>query len=853
MFARRPFLAALVLPLLIHGAPLVAAPKPSAAAPALSSSSTAVRMQNVVMRFTQTTGNDMIGLGSWISGKKYSDVLMGGTSDHDLRLLSNAQTPAEAQRDWLRARQTLTDLIKKEFGQDADKVLRSVNLYPPNQLMTGVEDAGEALARFQKLGAVPNMGYSGDVAAAPAKFAEGLYGPGSTVWVQDYEKTAGRLFYSRNGQAFVGFTDLTHMAEGMGRYDVQGMCNTSVQWCDHIVEELKAGHGDKVAKYLERLERDLTKARSLARLDLDPAWRAQVKQIVSALKKDPSKIHSLSGVVESLLARSQGEVQMIRAMTSATPVERKILEQALKEMKSGKGAFGRLAEQANEAGGGLGMERTLQAILIMIQVRQTARYAGEEQYEQAAATAITTALGLASLPVGFVAEMTTCITEAAKDAGFNFAANTQDAWDLMAGLYTAVGRTSVDDGRAYTLEDLVEGIEDPAKLRDVVYAKAMLAASRSIDGAVTGTTDQKVGEAIFNRCYPVILQAWQARRDQLAVEFAQLADELVHTPVLLEYKPNPAEFKPGRKTVVTVTGTIDDANFSQKLERARAILKKLYHKNAYADYDWTWSGGRDGGAGNKRIFEFDALGTYPVVATVKLRLGAAAREVTSILSRTEELRGGVDVRVQEAEPTFDYTTMDFNILIWGPGVIQRNYPYRSNYNRTEATKIGIQLITDKTPFTMKGRVLTASFKSPSGFGNRILADVKVEMIFSENFASIEQMTVNWNCPWIDPTYHTEALEKWSFTARGIPMEPDLWEWRDYSVDFDLEDGDKPPKGFQLVHAEYLKTQVEHKKRYDDHDNIIEYDDTYREDQFQLAGVKDVGISVRFNPPAEPRP
>lgn len=53
--------------------------------------STAVRMQNVVRKFVQQTGNDVVEPGSWIRGGRYRDVLTVGNavvaSDHDLRLL----------------------------------------------------------------------------------------------------------------------------------------------------------------------------------------------------------------------------------------------------------------------------------------------------------------------------------------------------------------------------------------------------------------------------------------------------------------------------------------------------------------------------------------------------------------------------------------------------------------------------------------------------------------------------------------------------------------------------------------------------------------------------------------------
>lgn len=87
----------------------------------------------------------MLALGSHVTGEKYKDPLKIdfstkklGTSDHDFRFISSqGSSNQEAFEQWVQARNKITSAIREEFGDQADKVLKSINIYPPNQLMEG--------------------------------------------------------------------------------------------------------------------------------------------------------------------------------------------------------------------------------------------------------------------------------------------------------------------------------------------------------------------------------------------------------------------------------------------------------------------------------------------------------------------------------------------------------------------------------------------------------------------------------------------------------------------------------------------------------------------------------------------
>jgi hypothetical protein len=73
-----------------------------------------------------------------------------------------------------------------------------------------------------------------------------------------------------------------------------------------------------------------------------------------------------------------------------------------------------------------------------------------------------------------------------------------------------------------------------------VWARAQEAAARDW-GPAGAIHDLGTAQAIFARCYPTILAAWQARRELLELEILDLEDALQQEGVRLVYQPCPAQ------------------------------------------------------------------------------------------------------------------------------------------------------------------------------------------------------------------------------------------------------------------------------------------------------------------------
>lgn len=256
---------------------------------------------------------EVIGSGSHISGN-YTP----GSSDHDFSMrLTETMDDQAALAEWRAARSRLSDQIHDQtrqqlevtlrrelenLGLDGEEIDRAVaglrskierqaaditedvvsrtKLYPPAQLMQGVEDAEQAIERFKELGLSPDLAHAPGVELSDDQWkaaGEGIWGEGGLPFRQDYEEKAGRIWYQdtvvdANGVKTTtvrsGFTDLTHLSDGYGTYTIEGTSATAKQWSQKARESVTGSSRDyRVAfKDMERAHLDMKKARSLASL-----------------------------------------------------------------------------------------------------------------------------------------------------------------------------------------------------------------------------------------------------------------------------------------------------------------------------------------------------------------------------------------------------------------------------------------------------------------------------------------------------------------------------------------------------------------------------------------------------------
>jgi len=608
--------------------------------------SIATRMQEVVRRFVLETGYQIIGVGSWITGTGYQP----GHSDHDMRLLlPRGTSPQEAQRAWATAQQRLREMIKQEFGEQAQRILQRTNLYPPSQLMQGVESAEDALERFMRYQRVPNLGYTGPVGPnTPARLTEGLYGPGADAYIKSYERTSGRLFYRDGGKVYAGLTDLTHLSEGVPRYTISGTANTAAQWASHLIDDLEAGReAQRLIKVLERLERDLVKSRDLARLGTDFPLRDQIRSLIAKLRDNPTAVGAMEDAIRQTARRAATEAAILNRYGNAGPLQRLFLRDML-EASNTSNALSQTIAKVTEKLPNVSMDHVIRGLLLVYVAHTTSRAVGEGDIGRAISEGM---LPFVGLPVGVMTQITQAILESARETGYQFAAGSQTAIDLLEGIFTGLGRAGVSE-RRYTLDQLVENIHTEEGLRSFVWARAQEAAARDW-GPAGAIHDLGTAEAIFQRCYPAILQAWQMRRELLAMEILDLVDGLESQSVVLTYQPCPAQLQaPDKPVNVTVTAATTGTELSESVARIRRNLHTLLGRWArpfvYVGYRWS-PGGSDGYRDNEQIYTYRQPGRYQVSVEQVISIGAVNSPQDFPLRREIKRTAMVDIEVTPKE------------------------------------------------------------------------------------------------------------------------------------------------------------------------------------------------------------
>lgn len=628
--------------------------------------STASRMQNVVRKFVLETKMDVVGLGSWIGSGNYRDVLTSNlpakASDHDLRLVIRPPLGKEIGMDeaaakWKSARKDLVRLIREEFKEDANMVLAKTNLYAPNQVMAAVEDAQDAGQVFIKYRQVPNLGYLGDInSKTVTKHAEGLFGEGAQAWTQAYESKAGKFFYKVKDEVFTSGASYLHSIEGTPKVTAKGACNTALQWIEHSLEAITTDNGRDVAKYLERIDRDLTKSKELFGATVDDAFRAEAKALSAQLKSNPASLTFVRDRVIQVLERSSVESAILSKFDSSSKTQKAILNVLLAGIQEGDDLGKKILALAQK----VPISTIIEAMAAAYSAYELGMAYTEEDYLRAIA-----GLKLAIDPfvIGPLAQIVYQSIESAKESGAAFVGNRQDCGDLMAGIFE--GGNFEAEGRSYTHEQLFAKFKSEEEVRSFVMARAKEASSREL-GKSNDEYDAKIAEAKFNKCFPNILRVWQAKRERLEAEYLSLFDQLVNSPIILSYAPVPLTVDPKTQkavALVSIQETKENADVEARMKQIGFALTKEY-PTIYCFYTWS-PAGKAAKSTSQQIYEYDAPGFYEVEVTRTWvshlnGKGAPAAIAKDLRIPTTQ---GIDIEVQGREVDGDYEgTLQFESI-----------------------------------------------------------------------------------------------------------------------------------------------------------------------------------------------
>ncbi len=589
------------------------------------SQTTSDRLQAIISDYIQQHGDkvQVVGVGSWISNKGYLDPLQpGGTSDHDIRVIVSGLDDTSATKEWRYCQEYISTRIKKEFGNKAKAVLSKVNIYPPDQLMAGmdVENEADAVSRFQSLGASPNLG---------GEPVEGLWGKGAIPYRQGYEAKSGRLFYKDGNVVRNGLTDLTHLSEGSGRFSLAGSANTADQWidkADHALASINklegqaTGNAKDLYKYIGRLRDDITKGRSLARAAPDDYLATLAARLQAAGRGSPDAAQAmdykkledilyndsqLREDIRTALQRARFETAVLKNLAETTDPRQVTALYDLLEAASGK--WSRFKAAAGSLAAKIPWDISLHALTAFC-----AAYAAGEAGKALAADSwepfvekIYVDVGAAALAgagTGMLASVAAGLLEDAKALGWDLSVQSQDCQDLLAGIYEVKGREQVSDSQRLerSVDQLATQFADKAQVQALVQLHAREAAKR--DGK---EADAQIEDRLVQKCSPEIVNRWQRRRETLLGEAARAMDSLetrmANTRLVLTVQPQNAtlEKQKGQSEDATITAqgqAVGDASaLKSALDAIAPAIAALGGKNheAYLSvtrtYLWTAS------------------------------------------------------------------------------------------------------------------------------------------------------------------------------------------------------------------------------------------------------------------------
>lgn len=523
----------------------------------------------------------LMGIGSWTGGnKKYKDPLaaehatksLDSVSDHDMKLLvAEGMDDASALAKWRKTQDSIREAVKRKYGSIAPgtpgaRVLGTINVYPPEQLVAHAQDASQAARIFRdELKGFPNLAVDPNTTMSLAeiekKAADGIWGSGKAAYVQSYERATGKLIYSRNGRVWVNSAELYHFGQGAMNFTPEGSISNAFQWLDKGRDALDAGDPGKVGKHLERALGDIKKARNLLRLG-NSAVTGELDLLVRSLqtmKPEEAKALLQSGRVQRALANAHSEGRLIEGYLRMGGKERQLFKHVLTDPHP---RWTQLRTTLNELQLKLPVEQMARAGTVLIKaISAYASYravagvgakAGEEGMLAAAKQAGIEVAMIASLPLGVLATAVDAILEEAKSFGYGMVSMTQDCDNLLAGISQVKGSEGFLKA-SVTARELAERYAKAASVRDRVFYFADQATQRDY-GAERGETVRKADEgrrdALVSRCSVPILQLWLAERvamqDSLETALLGLDTFLTTQPFLVGFSPDPVRLPDAR-------------------------------------------------------------------------------------------------------------------------------------------------------------------------------------------------------------------------------------------------------------------------------------------------------------------
>ena len=623
-------------------------------------------VRSAVEEALKKTGNqqmEIIAQGSWISGQNYKDPrfqqILAEASDHDMRVFFRAQNVPEAQalEMWKTFRMNVQNELRAFVNtglitSDELQVIRkSVNIYPPEELMRGVQSSEQALAKFRAWGIYPSLLDAG------AEGAGGSYGSLLKFERQAFETgSRTRVFYLDRGEVRSGAADLNHAFEGHGLRTPEGLAKAAEENLDNALHSLNSKNLKDTRKYVERAAQRLKETKIKLKVKLSPNDEALLKLneklqslwnkyeaaetrsgLLSGkvLPKSPEDIKlqqmlmeefdKLSGDLEKVLKESLDDSCLLQRLANAVEEGKPMVSRLFRGLfDASDSKWANAASNVRKGMGRLGEAAQKIGFLNALAAYWTIKDLPEVYVNKGAGEATArfnmslVSMAVPEIAIGeLVAVIATSLAEMAVDCvgsyGYKAVTSTQDCFDLIAGLYTVYGRETQALGEGikkchnvnnlnqlacdiYDINDLLGSMRRTQKVDTKLIPSEMQSliachsenASRRYDQE--SKTDKGVEDALISKCTGPILRAWIEQREMRIEELNILLSEIERSEFRLAFNSSAAVIKEGSKGTTVKVSTEFLPSIKDTVNQMKEKLQCIGSKisKPYVYQNFTW-------------------------------------------------------------------------------------------------------------------------------------------------------------------------------------------------------------------------------------------------------------------------
>ncbi len=484
-------------------------------------------------------------IGSWVgNNKKYKNPLEFSSdfSDHDMTLVLPPGTDKKkALAEWKRARKFIEREVRQKLlhkgrtAEEIERVISSISVYPPSQLLGHPETVKEAKKIFDTIDngkkLVPCLGKGAEV--------EGIFGPGNKAFKQAYEAKTGRVIYKMGNKVQEGFTDFNHMMEGYGKFTIEGSANLSEQFAEKVGEAIGEGNAKDVGKNLGRLKTYYRKTRDLTRVKLGGPVEEELDGLLRSFNQQTQRTYAVwlennENRIKKILKKVEAEIGLCKIVESANPREIKLIRQILERRSS---PWEKLFEAATDKWRAMAQDipwaKIVHGLNIMIWVSTTtdALHIYQEKGLSAATNFLLKNVMLASinLPASLTYSITEVMAETAlkhvESIGYSMVTRYQECDQLIAGVFMVKGRERV--GKGMEIQELARKYAREEDVLKFLESQAEKAAHRDFkSSSVEAERIEEIKKLLMAKCGAKIVQKWKDERERMFAVLLQAKDRL---------------------------------------------------------------------------------------------------------------------------------------------------------------------------------------------------------------------------------------------------------------------------------------------------------------------------------------